>query len=627
MTFTRNIDRVIERSCYRLLIFAFGVNFISSSAPSFAEAQKDKSVEEAPHTLEPIVIVPTKSSLLESQDLRKIKIISSEEIEKFAVSSLPELLQHIIGVDTRQRGALGVQADLNLRGSNFEQVLVCVNGVRINDPQTGHHNMDLPVTLMDMERIEILPGHGSSIYGPGAFCGAVNIVTKEPRPQGLALEAAGGDFGLNSQGLSVNFPMVGVNNRLSFSRKESDGYRPDTDFKITSFALNSKKEFLIGKLEYLFGYTDKDFGASSFYSNLYPHEEEHTDTRFFNLKAHINSTILDIDTSLFYRRHSDKFILDRNRPSWYVNYHTSYSYGADLEVLKKLAWGILSAGTELHQEKITSTNLGNHSRDSQAVYAQFQAFPEKRMLYDLGLRLDHYQTWGWQSFPSLSIGYKINPQFRLKASGGRAFRIPSFTDLYYSGPDNVGNEDLTPEKATSAELGLNFSEDIFSSEVNYFRRWSEDLIGWTRASPNVAWEAQNIAEVEAEGIEFEFSLKPKDKLFSNIHTGYIYQDLDSDPLGLNTKYTLNFLRHHAYLGLDLTWPKEMVQNLTLSYKQRVDQRHYFLLDSRLSKRIKKDDFDLEIFLDISNLLNTSYSEQSDVCMPGRWIVGGVKLYH
>lgn len=627
MTFVSNINRVIKSNFYHFLIFAFGVNFIYFLAPSFTEAQEDKSAEESTHTLEPIVIVPTKSSLLQSQDLRKINIISSPDIERLAVSSLPELLQHIIGVDIRQRGALGVQADLNLRGSNSEQILICVNGVRINDPQTAHHNMDLPVTLMDIERIEILPGHGSSIYGPGAFCGAVNIVTKEPRPQGLTLEAAGGDFGLNSQGLSVNFPMVGVNNRLSFSRKESDGYRPDTDFKITSFALNSEKKFLIGKLEYLFGYTDKDFGANSFYSNLYPQEEEHTDMRFFNLKAHINSTILDIDSSVFYRRHSDKFILDRNRPSWYVNYHTSYSYGADLEALRNLAWGTVSAGAEVHEDKITSTRLGDHKRNSQAVYVQFQSLAEKRMLYDLGLRLDHYQTWGWQTSPSLSMGYKISPQLRLKTSFGCSFRIPSFTDLYYSSPANVGNENLTPEKAWSAELGLNFAEDMYSSELNYFCRWSEDLIGWTRSSSNAAWEARNIAEVDAEGIEFEFSLKPKDKCFSDIHTGYIYQDLDSDLVGLNTKYTLNFLQHHAYLGLDLTWPKEIVQNLTLSYKQRIDQRHYFLLDSRISKRIEKDDFDLEIFLDITNLLNTSYSEQSDVYMPGRWIVGGVKLYH
>lgn len=627
MTFVSNINRVIKRNFYHFLIFVFGVNFIYSSAPSFAEVQEDKSAEESAHTLEPIVIVPTKSSLLQSQDLRKINIISSTDIERLAVSSLPELLQHIIGVDIRQRGALGVQADLNLRGSNFEQILVCINGVRINDPQTAHHNMDLPVTLMDIERIEILPGHGSSIYGPGAFCGAVNIVTKEPKIKGLTLEASGGDFGLNTQGLSVNFPLAGANNRLSFSRKESDGYRPETDFRINSLTLNSEKDFYFGKLEYLFGYTDKDFGADSFYSNLYPYEEEHTDMRFFNLKAHINSTILDIDSSLFYRRHSDKFILDRNRPSWYVNYHTSYSYGADLEALKKLAWGTLSAGAELHQDKITSTNLGNHSRDNQAVYAQFQSPPEKRMLYDLGLRLDHYQAWGWQTSPSLSMGYKISPQLRLKTSFGHSFRIPSFTELYYSSPADVGNKDLTPEKAWSSEIGLNYSRDNLSAQLNYFCRWAEDLIGWTRASSSDAWCAKNIAEVDADGLEFELSLRPKDKrsILAEINSGYIYQYLESDSINLSTKYTLDFLKHHAYLGFDLAFGAEVRQNLTLSYKQRAGQRPYFLLDSRLSKRIEKDDFDLEIFLDITNLLNTSYSEQGNVRMPGRWIITGIKL--
>ncbi|NQS99942.1 MAG: TonB-dependent receptor, partial [Candidatus Omnitrophica bacterium] len=356
-----------------------------------------------------------------------------------------------------------------------------------------------------------------------------------------------------------------------------------------------------------------------FYSDSYPHEQEHTDTRFFNLKAHINNTILDIDSSLFYRRHSDKFILDSNRPNWYVNYHTSYSYGADLETLKRLSWGTLSAGAGILEEKISSTNLGEHKRDSQAVYAQLQSLKDKRASYDLGLRLDHYQTWGWQTSPSLSLGYEVIPQLRLKTSGGYSFRIPSFTELYYSSPANVGNEDLTPEKAWSGELGLDYAHNKFSAELNYFRRWAEDLIGWARASSNLAWGAQNFAEVDTEGIEVEFA-------YAGISTGYTFQDLNSSVTGLNTKYTLDFLQHHAFLGLNLEFAQDIMQSVRFSYKQRKGQRPYFLIDTRLSKRIEKeDDFDLELFLDVTNLLNTSYSEQGNVRMPGRWVMGGVRL--
>ncbi len=578
------------------------------------------SGEEAAYLLEPIVVVPTKASLLQSQSSRKITVISKEEIERLPVTSVPELMKHTLGVDIRQRGALGVQADVNMQGAGFEQVLISINGVRLNDPQSGHHNMDLPVTLMDIERIEILPGQGSSLYGPQAFAGIINIVTKDPKGKGLELESSGGGFGFSSQALSITYPLGTFNNRISFARKESSGYRPDTDFEITSLSFNSQKDFSFGALEFLFGFTDKEFGADSFYSNLYPQEEEHTDTRFFNLKAHIRDTIWQLQSSVHYRRHSDKFILDRTRPSFYVNYHTSYSYGGDLEVNVRLPFGSLLTGAELVQEKITSTRLGSHKRDNQALYAQFQSPEDQPLICNLGLRLDHYQTWGWQTSPSLSIGYKINPQLSLKASGGRSFRIPSFTDLYYSSPANIGNKDLTPEKAWSFELGCEYDqESLINAELTYFHRWADDLIGWVRSTSSDPWEAQNIAEVDTQGIELDFLL------FSKFFGGYVYQYSESEDTDLDTKYALEFLKHHAHLGLNLLLPWEISESLSLSYKQRVDQKHYFLLDSRLSKKFKKRGVDYEIFLDITNLFNTSYSEQGDVRMPGRWIIGGMKV--
>jgi vitamin B12 transporter len=554
-------------------------------------------------------------------------VISKDQIRQLPVRSVPGLLRHILGVDIRQRGAQGVQADVNMRGSNFEQILVCINGVRINDPQTGHHNMDLPVTLMDIERIEILPGGSSSLYGPAAFCGTINIVTKTPKAKELAIEAQGGSFGLSSQALSLAYPLGLSNHRLSFSRKESSGYRPETDFEVSSLSLNSQRDFSWGALEYLFGYTGKDFGADSFYSDLYSQEEEHTDTRFFNLKAHLRNENLQGQGDFYYRRHSDKFILDRTRPDFYVNYHTSYSYGADLRAWKEFAFGALLAGAEINQEKITSTRLGNHHRDNQALYAQVQSVLEKRALYNLSLRLDHYQTWGWQASPSLSVGYDLKPQLRLKASCGRSFRIPSFTDLYYQSPANIGNEDLTPERAWSSEAALELSAGMLSAELNYFRRWADDLIGWVRSSPGAAWQAENIAEVDTQGLGLELALRLPDKpaIVSEITSGYSYQYLESDSTSLNTKYTLDFLKHHAHLGLSLLLPAELTQSLNLSYKQRIDQRPYFLLDSRISKQIKQDRYDLEIFLDITNLLDASYSEQGDIAMPGRWFIGGLRI--
>ncbi|MBN2097002.1 MAG: TonB-dependent receptor, partial [Candidatus Omnitrophica bacterium] len=299
------------------------------------------------HTLEPIVITPTKSLLGLLQDLRQVKIITREKIDELPVHSVAELLHYTLGVDIRQRGSWGIQADVNMRGANFEQVLICLNGLPINDPQTGHHNLDLPVRLADIERIEILPGGGSRLYGAGAFAGTINIITKSPAGSQIEVETSGGSFGLNAQGLSANFPLGNFQNRFSFAREESSGWRSETDFTAKNLSLNTQSSFSWGELGYLFGWTKKDFGADSFYSNFYTQEQEHTDTRFFNLKTLIKNQILALQSDLYFRRHTDHFLLDRTRPGWQENYHTSYSSGLDLDALKTFDFGSLLAGLEL----------------------------------------------------------------------------------------------------------------------------------------------------------------------------------------------------------------------------------------------------------------------------------------
>ncbi len=583
--------------------------------------------EETNYTLEPIVVVPTKSSLAQSEVLRKVIVIDAEQIAGCTGQSLADLFQHVLGVDIRRRGALGVQSDINMRAAGFEQVVVAINGIRLNDPQTGHHNMDLPVTLLDVERVEILPGQGSSLYGSSAFGGTINIVTKKPKDKGVEIETTAGSFDLNTQSVSFNSSLAGINSRVSFARQESGGYRPDTDFKTQAFTFNAEKNLEDLGLEYLFGYTKKDFGAYNFYSESYPHQEEHTDTRFFSLKAQLEKEEITFQSNAYYRRHSDKFILDRTRPSWYVNYHTTYVYGADLEAIVNLAPGTLLAGVEARDEKITSTNLGAHQRDSQAIYFQFQTPAKKKAVSNLSLRFDHYQTWGWQASPAFGLGCQLSPALRIKASGGRSFRIPSFTDLYYQSVENQGNKDLTPEKAFSWETGLDFDRGLLQAELTYFQRYAQDSIGWLRSSPAAAWQAQNISEVDTQGLELDLSLKLAEYAWlglDQISAGYVYQYSDSAAAGLNTKYTLDFLKHHAYLAANLLYPGEIKQNLRLSYKQKEEQRPYFLLDTKFSREFKRDAFDLEVFLDITNLFNTSYAEQGTVSMPGRWIIAGMR---
>ncbi|MCP4727946.1 MAG: TonB-dependent receptor, partial [bacterium] len=137
---------------------------------------------------------------------RTVSKLTEQDIEWNAVQSVPDLLDRALGVSINSRGIPGVQADISLRGAGFEQVLILLNGMRINDPQTGHHNMNLPISLADVKNIEVLRGQSSALYGPDAFGGVVNIITKNSITKQFDLRLKAGSFGTVSSSASAFLP-------------------------------------------------------------------------------------------------------------------------------------------------------------------------------------------------------------------------------------------------------------------------------------------------------------------------------------------------------------------------------------------------------------------------------------
>jgi len=570
--------------------------------------------------LEPIIVTATRIPTVLPRLVRSVSIIEADQIEDAPVTSVPELLGYVMGVDVRRRGVYGVQADVSIRGSHFEQVLILVDGIKVNDPQTGHHNMDLPLSLSDIERIEVLRGHGSSLYGPNAFGGVINIVTKRPEGRGAKLEFRLGENSLSSGALSLTYALGRFSNRLSFERKESSGYRRDTEFDINTLALTSTIEIPRGSLDLALGFTEKDFGANSFYSTKYPYQEEHTDTSFGNIRARIDMGNITLEPMLYYRRHWDKYILDRYNPNFYTNRHTTHLYGGELQSHISLVFGSFVLGAEIGKEEIDSTNLGVHSRSKEAIYIEFEPKLANKFILNLGMRGDHYSEWGWEGCPTLSAGYRVSPYVKLRGSIGRSFRVPTYTDLYYVSPANVGNPDLVPERAWSYEMGVDYNREDIYWGVTLFRREGSNLIDWIWR--NSTWEAENIGEVDTDGLEAAFKIKFDESLpISSVSLGYTYLDSEKKT-GITSKYVLNYLKHQICLEFDHMLPLEARQVWKLSYKDRVQGDEYWLLDSRISKKLENGK---EIFVEGTNLLDTSYSEQGGVPMPGRWVQGGMKV--
>ena len=129
--------------------------------------------------LDEIILNTSRIDIPFSENSRSIQIISSNEIKKRNPKNLIELLKQISGIDIRQRGINGQQADLYIRGGTFDQSLILIDGVKLDDPQTGHHSLNLLLPIEMIERVEIIKGPASRIYGQNAFTGAINLVTKD----------------------------------------------------------------------------------------------------------------------------------------------------------------------------------------------------------------------------------------------------------------------------------------------------------------------------------------------------------------------------------------------------------------------------------------------------------------
>jgi len=605
---------MVRNNSLKILIFAI---FISSLASA-----------EEPRDLGKIVVTPSR---LRSQpaDLRSAVLLDGQDMEISTHNAIADFIGSVTDVDVRRRGPEGVQADINIRGATFEQNAILIDGINLSDPQTGHFSMDLPLTILDIDRIEVLKGPSSSAYGANAFGGTVNVITKLPDKPEFKLHAESGSFDYFLGAASASFPITDrIKNRISFEERRSTGYMPETEFNMITFTDTMRSETPFGTLDALFGYLRKDFGAASFYSNLFPNEEEHTDTRLFKIGLSTVAGPLIIEPKLFLRRHKDKFALDKNRPGWQTNYHTTYDYGADTAFKLENECADIAYGFELSRETIDSTSLGSHRRSAGGWYLEFLPHTGERLYVDAGIRTDWFSDFEWQTSPSVNIKYLLSQYLSARALAASSYRVPTFTDLYYRDSANMGSANLDPEHSWTYEVGLDHNTRAAKSSVTFFHRDVYDAIDWIRFNPRSQWQAANIGSISTNGLEAssEFYMKeifessPVDKAFIRYTVLDSYRKHD-----YFSKYALDYLKQQISSGIEcdiLGFKNSWV----LNFKKRVGDSGFIVVDTNISKDIvAKAAVSFNIFLDISNIFDVSYSEQSDISMPGRWIKWGGRL--
>lgn len=572
----------------------------------------------------------------EAMDLDKIivsksKIYTYQEycLEAEDIASLPynSLIEYfsVLPLDSQSRSAKGgIQSDFSIRGSNFTGVLFLINGQRINDPQTAHHNSDIPFTKEDIREINILPGVSSSLFGPDAIGGAVNIILNKPKENKLVFESSYGSYHSWSGLTSISRVEGDLGIRFSVEKEKAGAFIYDRDFDNFTSSFSSFLDIPLGELAINFGYQDKEFGAFDFYTPYlgFP-SREWTKTYLIDSTVTLEKDGFIIKPNFLWRRHFDKFVLDETQVrSKYLNYHRSDVYAPNIYLQRPgLALGDLGLGLGYSQESIRSTNLGKHSRSHQSIFLDDSKNLTDRLSLGLSARFDNFDGFGEVASGSANLKLLASDFNAFSLGISRNIRIPSFTELYYNDPTTIGNPDLSEEESLNYQLGYEYNDkgSLSFGAMGFFRR-EDNFIDWVKYSATQAkWEAENITEAKVSGVEA--FLKFKINQYLDISSNYTYVNKIIDDQGLIYKYGPSYTKHlwNNLLSIKLPFGK---QGIGLGYNKKPGRNSYLLVNTRFSYDINNY---TQAFLIITNLTNTAYEEIDGVPQPGRWFEAGVRL--
>lgn len=549
-----------------------------------------------------------------------VEVLERSDIARLPVMNIADALEWVGGLDVRQRGSGGTQVDLGIRGAGYEQTLILLDGVRMNNPQTGHFNFDLPVVLEDIERIEVVRGPGAGQYGPNGNAGVINLVTRKAvatengRQAGVKLEA--GSYEYLRGVISLGKTSGNWSNFVAGQQQQADSYIAGADLGYKTRQGNYRLSYQGQQHSTVLGlgYVDKAFGAQGFYGPASARANEQTIQRhaYLTHDVRLNSG-QGVDVALNYRQLEDRF--------YYLSYAPSVNQTDALQArLRYRLSQQLALGYEHNREEIDSTSVTGNQRqrnyDSAFVYGQYDVGPIQLagswsyLTYDDG---DSY------SLPVLGLTLPLGAH-QLYLNGGKSVRVPTMNDLYLNQAANKGNPLVKPEQTSSAELGARLNLAGVQTRLAVFTRDTEDAIDYTRSQQDIDsnisyYTARNIRAIDTRGadIELDASALLAQQGWQKVSLSYTWLDQDFTNQYPQARYTQSQLRHQAILALAY----EVLPQLTLTslykYEERYDQAGYQLWDLGLKKQY--DGWHWAVAL--SNALDEDYIDSGFIAAPGR----------
>ena len=630
--------------------------------------------------LEEVSVTGSRAPLTKGQAARMVTVLDRADIAQAPVQSINDLLKYAIGVDVRQRGPIGAQTDISIRGGTSEQIILLLNGINICDPQTGHNAMDLPVDLNDIVRIEVLEGPAGRIYGTSSLVGAVNIVTSSGSGRSrseecgvrseITLHAEGGSYGYLNLGMRYSHSPLHTphssnyssNHSLSANYARSDGWsrsragRLNTDFSGSKGFYQGQYENENMRLNWHLGIADKGWGSGTFYASpkwQADEQYEHTTKLFSALQAQTRQGPLHLNASIYWNQNRDRYEGYRGQAEkMKYNYNRTNVYGVSAGAYFDWKAGRTAFGAEVRNEDLVSGNLGeplaqtHHIKGTDRDYTlgvnrtNISGYLEHNILLrdvtiSAGL-VAVKNTWSSMNmtvYPGIDVSYRPTPNWKLHASYNTSLRMPSFTEMYYKLQGYSADPHLKPEEMQAIELGLNYHLSFINCQLSLWHHHGSNMIDWimdTSKGEAAEWQSVNHTTINSLGIEAGFNFQCS--IFNvQCHYGYIHQDKQQEA-NLVSQYALEYLKHKLVARAQLQMTKQLSLGVNLRWQDRVgaytdfagqahDYEPYTLVDTRLTWAQRK----WKAYLEANNLFDTSYHDYGLVEQPGRWIIAGASI--
>ena len=612
-----------------------------------------------------VEITGTRAPLSARQNVRMVTVLDKAQIKAAPVQSINDLLKYAVGVDVRQRGAIGAQTDVSIRGGNYEQITLLINGINICDPQTGHNAFDFPVDISEIERIEILEGPAGRAYGTSSLLGAINIITVPAAETSVSAHVGGGSYGYMDAGVRANMASGKFNNQISGGYTRSDGFSRSKDGQLNT-------DFKGGKAFYQGVYRDKNlyvnwhagmsiknFGSSTFYHPSFDNQFEHTFKSYTALQAHTAVGNFHFSPAVYWNRNMDRFELVRGSEEQVpFNYHRTDVYGLNLNSYFDWIAGRTAFCVNVRNEDLVSTNLGEPLGEPKHIHGRDNEYKFGINRTNIAITLEHNilldrfnlsagfvavkNTWNEMNmrvYPGVDASYRIGENFKVYASYNTSLRMPSVTELYYSVGGHMADKYLEPEELSALEGGFKYTSKCFAGKVSVYHNRCKNRIDWVTAIDDNqgVWKSVNFKDIKSIGVETQmrFNLAemfPGQKVFRMFDVAYSYINQNkAERQGYISRYTLEYLRHKVNAQLAM----QIIDGLTFDAFYRMSDRTgiymaegkvrdyspYNVFDARITWQMKN----YKVHFDVNNIFDNRLLDYSYVPQPGRIFMGGLSV--